>query len=84
MVFNMSGDVWTLSGEGRELCIHPVSSRIEEDSVFFELRDPRVVRPPSDWYNVGKYARHIRYYGMARSHGVCVAVSLVDTDLGSS
>jgi hypothetical protein len=48
--------------------------------VLFELRDPEVVHPPPDWYNIRKYARHIYYFRLARKHGVSVGVSLMDPD----
>ena len=44
------------------------------------MKNPRVIRPPSDWNNVVKYARHISYFRRVQRHGVCVQIDWVDHD----
>jgi hypothetical protein len=57
---------------------HEKEDKNEEDIVL-NLYDLEIIHKPVDWYNLSKYANHIRYMKKIRRHGIHAHVFFTST-----
>ena len=50
------------------------------NTIMILMKNPRVLRPPPDWYNVVKYAKHIHYFRRVQKHGMSICIDWIEHD----